>query len=275
MGWKERCNHVADQHMKKEGRNKTEWKYSNEIHNLLRQEATRHAWKRLLSALETKEAKYLITWIPENTRTLKQKLQCSDMRPDVDTVVQTALELRHGRPYNEVIELDPRFKTPSLATIPNFRILSDDQRDQILGGVPAEQVSSSRGASLLPPAYTPTDDHMATPAEPHPGSLVEYDMVSLNGSSLAFASGKRNSYIMDIDLESLGMPTEPDPIVPFGIDQDPSDFGFGSSSRSGDLSYADNHMATPPEGSPPQRRSSKGHHFPRSIKVFANRLSPK
>jgi hypothetical protein len=277
-GWKERCNHVADEHMKKEGRKRPDWKYSTEIHNLLRQDATRYAWKKLLSALETKQARYHITWTPDNTRILKQKLQCSDMRPNIDIILHTALQLRHSRPYNEVTELDPRFKIPSQDSIPNFRILSQNQRNHILRGIPTDQDPSRRMNCSMAPAYTVADDDITTSKEPHPGTLVEYDMISHSGGSLAYASEKRNSYSMDVDQESFRLPSEPDPVIPYGIDQDPSHFDFNSSSRSPEALYSctpDHNVPMPSDWSPHQRHSSKGHIFQKSIKHFTTRLSPK
>jgi hypothetical protein len=251
--------------MNKEQRTRKEWRYSNVIHNLLRQEATRGAWKELLSALETKQARYHISWAPENTRILRQKLQCSDMRPDVDIVLHTALSLRHGRPYNEVVELDPRFKTPSLDTVPDFHFLSPERLTQILMGGRTDPVSDHHLNPPVTPAHTPSCDELSTSTEPHPGTLVEYDM-SHAYRSLAYAGRKRHSYVMDIDQEGSGLPS--DPAIPWGIDQDPSHFGFGSATT-------ESSVAMPPDGSLPQRRPSKGHIFQKSIKHFAHRLSPK
>jgi hypothetical protein len=50
IGWDERCDHVA-KHMKN-GATMDQWKYSNVIRNLIRQEALHDTWKELIGCLE-------------------------------------------------------------------------------------------------------------------------------------------------------------------------------------------------------------------------------
>ncbi|KAF2189357.1 hypothetical protein K469DRAFT_63884 [Zopfia rhizophila CBS 207.26] len=276
IGWNERCNHVADQHMKKEGMTRSEWKYSNVIHNLLRQDATRNGWKELFSALETKQPRYQITWRPENTRILKQKLECRDMRPDIDVILHTALSLREGRPFNDVVELDPSLRTPSQDSIPDFDTLSQDQLNQILKGNPTKPVPRVRSNTLTAPTYKLSGNNMNTFVEPHPGTLVEFDIPSHTGGTVTDANGRRISYIMDIDQESLGLPSEPDPQIPPGLDLDPFQIDTGSSSKPIGIHYPHSFDTSSMfEGSPHQRRSSRGHIIPKSIRHFTSRLSPK
>ncbi|KAF2449111.1 hypothetical protein P171DRAFT_186277 [Karstenula rhodostoma CBS 690.94] len=254
-GWKERCDHVA-LHMKPKGTEKrkgrTEWKYSNTIHNLLRQDATRSAWKSLFTEFESKQPRYQITWSPENTRILRQKLECCDMRPNVLEVVHTALSLREGRPFNDAVELDADFKTPSQDSVPGFDLLSDEQLTQILSG---------RTDQFSPPTRPALSSHTFDPkvafTEPHPGDLVAFNIPSPT------ISGRRISY-MDVDTEDFGLSDEgPDPQIPPGLELDPSQMSYGSPPKPFQLYYP--HAATVEE-MPQQRRSSRGHILTRHFK---------
>ena len=149
IGWDERCDHVA-KHMKN-GSTMDQWKYSNVIRNLVRQEALHDTWKELFANLDDrlKESRSQITWSPDNTRTLRQKLQCCDLRPNREEVLITAISLRSD------ISLDPSqihfpigFITPSRDSVPNLEQLSREQRMHILNGNPNIPVSRSRLASL-------------------------------------------------------------------------------------------------------------------------------
>lgn len=249
MGWKERCDHVA-LHMKPKGTEKRQgrsaWKYSNTIHNLLRQDATRSAWKSLFAEFESKQPRYQITWSPENTRILRQKLECCDMRPNVLEVVHTALSLREGRPFNDAAELDADFKTPSQDSITRFDSVSDERLSQILSG------RSERPLSTIH-----SNDPRLSLTEPHPGDLVAFGVPSPP------TNGRRISY-MDVDSEDLGVSDqEPDPQIPPGLELDPSQMWYGASPKPFQLYYP---HATMVEEMPQQRRSSKGHILTRHFK---------
>ncbi|KAL1594581.1 hypothetical protein SLS60_010342 [Paraconiothyrium brasiliense] len=253
-GWKERCDHVA-LHMKPKGtekrRGRTEWKYSNTIHNLLRQDATRSAWKSLFAEFESKQPRYQITWSPENTRILKQKLECCDMRPNVLEVVHTALSLREGRPFNDAAELDAAFITPSQDSVPRFELLTTEQLTQILSGRISQPISTMRPVSI-----SQALDPKLSFTEPHPGDLVAFDIPSPT------ISGRRISY-MDVD-EDFGLTDEgPDPQIPPGLELDPSQMSYGSSPKAFQLYYS--HSPTVEE-MPQQRRSSRGHILTRHFK---------
>jgi hypothetical protein len=241
-GWDERCSHIADFHMKKKGLRHSDWSYANVIRNLLRQDATRKAWKDLFATLESSEPKHQITWSPSNTRVLKQKLECCDMRPDVEEVVHTALALRKDRPFNDAVELHPDFKTPSQDSIYNYSILSEAQRLRILKGL------------QLPPLPSPTatliNESNALFAA-HPGNLVELPSSYQIGELVNVPRGRRTSSIMDLDEDDLSS----DHQIPPGLELGPD--------------WPDM------EESPHRRRSSRGHVIPRTLRQFTSRLSPR
>ncbi|KAF1967097.1 hypothetical protein BU23DRAFT_559646 [Bimuria novae-zelandiae CBS 107.79] len=251
--WTKRCDHVA-LHMKPKGTEKRKthagWSYSKMIHNLLRQDATQTAWKSLFANLENpKEARNKITWVPENTRVLKQKLECGDMRPEVDVILHTALELRADRPFNDVVDLDPEFKTPSQDSVPHFDTLSEEQLALILRGrCAAPNLSASTSYTMI-----------STPnfVEPHPGDLVAFDIPSPT------ISGRRVSY-MDVDTDDFPPSGDgPDPQIPPGLELDPSQMQSAGSPKPFQIYYA--HLPAM-EDLPQTRRSSRGHIFSRHFK---------
>lgn len=149
IGWDERCDHVA-KHMKN-GLTFEQWKYSNVIRNLIRQEALHDTWKDLFASLDErlKETRSHITWAPENTRILRQKLQCCDLRPSREEVLITALSLRSDLPLDpSQIQIPPGFITPSRDSVPNVDQLSREQRMHILIGNPNISLSRTRLATL-------------------------------------------------------------------------------------------------------------------------------
>lgn len=251
-GWKDRCDHVAS-HMKPKGiekkKTRAEWSYSNMIQNLLRQEATRTAWKSLFANFDSKEPRYKMTWTPENTRVLKQKLECCDMRPEVDVVLHTALSLRSDRPFNDVAELDPDFKTPSQDSVPHFNTLTDEQLAFTLSGRRPQ-----------PPFHVPTSyviDPHTNVNEPHPGELVAFDVPSPT------ISGRRISY-MDVDTEDFGFSDNgPDPQIPPGLELDPSQLQ-STSPKPFQIYYSHSHNMDGASSQP--RRSSRGHILTRHFK---------
>jgi hypothetical protein len=149
IGWDERCDHVA-KHMKN-GSTMDQWKYSNVIRNLVRQEALHDTWKELFANLDErlKESRSQITWSPDNTRTLRQKLQCCDLRPSREEVLITAISLRSDLPLDaSQIHFPPGFITPSRDSVPNVDQLSREQRMHILNGNPNISISRARLAAL-------------------------------------------------------------------------------------------------------------------------------
>jgi hypothetical protein len=164
IGWDERCDHVA-KHMKN-GASFDQWKYSNVMRNLIRQEALHDTWKDLVACLDERlrETRSHITWCPDNTRILRQKLQCCDLRPSREEVLITAMSLRADIPLDPIHQqLPPGFITPSRDSVPHGDKLSREQRMQILIGNSNPQLSRSRlssvNAALI--RVTNTADHSA------------------------------------------------------------------------------------------------------------------
>lgn len=251
-GWKERCDHVA-LHMKPKGtekkRTRSEWNYSNMIHNLLRQDATRTAWKSLFVNLGSKEPRNKMTWTPDNTRILKQKLECSDMRPEIDVILHTALSLRSDRPFNDVVELDPDFKTPSQDSVPYFNTLTEEQLSFTLRGRCTRLDSSIYTAP--PASFKPSF------VDPHPGDLVAFDLPSPT------FGGRRVSY-MDVDTEDFGISHDgPDPQIPPGLELDPSQIIHTGSPKPFQIYHSSSPII---EDMPQTRRSSRGHMFTKHFK---------
>jgi hypothetical protein len=149
IGWDERCDHVA-KHMKN-GASFDQWKYSNVIRNLIRQEALHDTWKELVACLDERlrETRSHISWCPDNTRILRQKLQCCDLRPSREEVLITAMSLRADVPLESVHQQLPQgFVTPSRDSVPHSDKVSREQRMQILNGNSNPQLSRSRLASI-------------------------------------------------------------------------------------------------------------------------------
>lgn len=89
-----RFHHVAH-HMEKQGAQRYQWKYSIMINNLLRQPAIRPVWKTFLThhlGIEN----LLFSWGPATSRRLRQKLECQDFSPDVQSLVKAAYILGHA-----------------------------------------------------------------------------------------------------------------------------------------------------------------------------------
>lgn len=149
IGWDERCDHVA-KHMKN-GATSESWKYSNVIRNLIRQEALHETWKEIIACLDErlKENRAQISWCPDNTRVLRQKLQCCDLRPSREEVLITALSLRSDIVVDLVHQQLPiGFVTPSRDSVPNSDKLTREQRMQILIGHSNVSLSRTRLATL-------------------------------------------------------------------------------------------------------------------------------
>lgn len=149
IGWDERCDHVA-KHMKN-GATFEQWKYSNVIRNLIRQEALHDTWKELVAGLDERlrESRSHISWCPDNTRILRQKLQCCDLRPSREDVLITAMSLRADIQLDSVHQQLPLgFVTPSRDSVPHVDRLSREQRMQILNGSSNLPLSRTRLMSI-------------------------------------------------------------------------------------------------------------------------------
>jgi hypothetical protein len=149
IGWDERCDHVA-KHMKN-GATYEQWKYSNVIRNLIRQEALHDTWKDLIACLDERlrESRSQISWCPDNSRILRQKLQCCDLRPSREDVLITALSLRADIPLDPVHQQPPPgFVVPSRDSVPHGDKLPREQRMQVLNGNTNPQLSRSRLAAV-------------------------------------------------------------------------------------------------------------------------------
>lgn len=145
IGWDERCDHVA-KHMKN-GASFDQWKYSNVIRNLIRQEALHDTWKELVACLDERlrESRSHISWCPDNTRILRQKLQCCDLRPSREEVLITAMSLRSDIPLESVHQQLPLgFITPSRDSVPHIDKVSREHRMQILNGSSNPALSRTR-----------------------------------------------------------------------------------------------------------------------------------
>ncbi|KAF2264101.1 hypothetical protein CC78DRAFT_544465 [Lojkania enalia] len=212
IGWDERCDHVA-KHMKN-GATFEQWKYSNVLRNLIRQEALHDTWKELVASLDDrlKESRSQISWCPDNTRTLRQKLQCCDLRPSREDVLIIALSLRSDIPIDtSQIEMPAGFVTPSRDSVPNVDQLTKEQRMQILIGNPNNSLSRSRlalvNAALL---QSSSKFHNAGVFEPSTSPYGDAEMTD--------SAGRRISY-MDIDPGEFLDLTQPDiPQIPNTLD---------------------------------------------------------
>ena len=117
--WDERCNHVAD-HMKKEGKTPSDWSYSNVIRNLFRQQKQniREISKIIIDQFryQKKIDRSWLSWSPNNTRELRQNLECGIFYPNVEVFVQKAVELSSlsaSKSPNQAIVLPNRYTIPS------------------------------------------------------------------------------------------------------------------------------------------------------------------
>ncbi|KAL6711091.1 hypothetical protein ACN47E_006966 [Coniothyrium glycines] len=149
IGWDERCDHVA-KHMKN-GTTADQWKYSNVIRNLIRQEALHDTWKELIGCLDERlrESRSQISWCPDNSRILRQKLQCCDLRPSREEVLITALSLRSDVVLDPVHQqLPPGFVVPSRDSVPQVDKLSREQRMHILIGNSNTELARARLAMI-------------------------------------------------------------------------------------------------------------------------------
>ncbi|ORY11301.1 hypothetical protein BCR34DRAFT_587964 [Clohesyomyces aquaticus] len=226
IGWDERADHVA-RHMKN-GWTFEQWKYTNVIRNLIRQEATHDTWKDLCSSLDERlrETRSQITWCVDNTRVLRQKLECCDLRPSRDEVLITALSLRSDISIDpSQIIFPPGFVTPSKDSVPHYDRLSKEAHMQILNGNPNTSLSRSRLAAVNAALLHASHASMSQPPLPTSDSMGG-STTSFTESAATDTAGRRISY-MDLDPEDFLDLTQP--VIPTL----PQDIG--------------SHMATAPE----------------------------
>ncbi|KAF2475775.1 uncharacterized protein BDR25DRAFT_88627 [Lindgomyces ingoldianus] len=209
IGWDERCDHVA-KHMKN-GWTFEQWKYTNVIRNLIRQEATHDTWKDLCLMLDERlrETRSQISWCVDNTRILRQKLECCDLRPSREDVLITALSLRSDIPIEAShITLPPGFVTPSRDSVPNFNRLTREQCMQILIGRPNTSLSRTRLAAVNAALLQASHANMSQPPLPS-SSHVGSSASSFSEPAMTDTSGRRISY-MDLDPADFLDLTQPE-----------------------------------------------------------------
>lgn len=210
IGWDERCDHVA-RHMKT-GALFEQWKYSNVIRNLIRQEALYDTWKELMNCINERlrESRSQTSWRPDNSRILRQKLECCDFRPNREELLIAALSLRVDTPLDSSDQdLPPGFVTPSRNSVPNVDKISREQRMHILIGNSNVTLSKTRlaiiNAALL----------QGSNAVPETTNHPDRDAAPLFDSPAIDTSSRRINYI-DIGLDSgpefqdMSDPTIPD-----------------------------------------------------------------
>jgi hypothetical protein len=166
------------------------------IRNLIRQEALHDTWKDLVACLDERlrETRSHISWCPDNTRILRQKLQCCDLRPSREEVLITAMSLRADIPLDPVYQQLPLgFVTPSRDSVPHGDKLSREQRMQILIGNSDPQLSRSRLSSINAALIrvTNTADHNAN-YDCGASPFIEPESPAID------TAGRRISY-MDVD----------------------------------------------------------------------------
>lgn len=194
IGWDERCDHVA-KHMKN-GATADQWKYSNVIRNLIRQEALHDTWKELIGCLDERlrESRSQISWCPDNTRILRQKLQCCDLRPSREDVLITALSLRSDIQIDPVHQQLPSgFVVPSRDSVPQVDKLSREQRMHILIGNSNPEFARSRLA-MINAALLRVSTNLP--------NITDYDCGSssfIDVQSPAVDSANRRISYMDVD----------------------------------------------------------------------------
>ncbi|KAF2180448.1 hypothetical protein K469DRAFT_753419 [Zopfia rhizophila CBS 207.26] len=228
--WDQRCDHVAT-HMKY-GKTKQQWDHSNVIHNLLRQDATREVFDTLLESIDPslKSGRPRIAWSEQsedalankNTRILRKKLECRDLRLNLDQVVLAALLLRSDLRSN--FQLPRGFETPSSDSILRYGEVSREQRQQILQGTRTRllqqqietatagmltAVNAAHAPPLCPPPSCPLPP---LPARPHQSGAMAYIDQSMNEPV-----GKRFSFQMDLDAPDVFPGPQPYSQVPMPL----------------------------------------------------------
>ena len=131
--WNERCNHIAD-HMKKEGKTPSDWSYSNVIRNLFRQQKQniREISKMMFDQFyqQKKIDRSRLSWLPSNTRGLRQNLESGIFYPNVEVFIQKAIELSSlsaSKSPIQAITLPNQFIIPSQNSVQSADALSVSQ----------------------------------------------------------------------------------------------------------------------------------------------------
>jgi hypothetical protein len=213
IGWDERCDHVA-KHMKN-GATADQWKYSNVIRNLIRQEALHDTWKELIGCLDERlrESRSQISWCPDNSRILRQKLQCCDLRPSREEVLITALSLRADVQLDPVHQQLPLgFVVPSRDSVPQVDKLTREQRMHILIGNSNTELARTRLA-MINAALLRVSSNLSHVPDYDCGSSPFIEVQSPTGDT----ANRRISY-MDVDpgdFLDVAQPAIPDlpPVV--------------------------------------------------------------
>ncbi|KAF2877593.1 hypothetical protein BDV95DRAFT_559612 [Massariosphaeria phaeospora] len=282
IGWDERCDHVA-KHMKN-GATFDQWKYSNVIRNLIRQEALHDTWKELLNCLDERlrESRSQISWCPDNSRILRQKLQCCDLRPSREEVLITALSLRADIPLDVSNQEFPAgFVTPSTDSVANVDIISREQRMAVLIGNPNVSLWRTRLAEMNAALL------QASNSMPQPAVFDDCGASPFAESPTVDTTGRRISY-MDVDpsTEFLDMSQPAIPDLPPTLDpqsnpiidtENPQNSGFvdpGKPSNPMGWCYP-NYFDTPPafEDSAYYHRPSLGQMISKPLHKLGSRLS--
>lgn len=217
IGWDERCDHVA-KHMKN-GATFEQWKYSNVIRNLIRQESLHDTWKEIVCCLDERlrESRSQISWCPDNTRILRQKLQCCDLRPSREEVLITTLSLRSDIPLDPVQQQLPAgFVVPSRDSVPNVDKLSREQRMHILIGNPNASISRSRLAAVnagLLRACSGMSDFVSN-FDSNPSTFDESPTVDTTGRRISYMDLDTTDNFLDMNQQPAPPPPPPPPSHP-------------------------------------------------------------
>ncbi|CAI6337671.1 unnamed protein product [Periconia digitata] len=225
IGWDERCDHVA-KHMKN-GATFDQWKYSNVIRNLIRQESLHDTWKDIVCCLDERlrESRSQISWCPDNTRVLRQKLQCCDLRPSREEVLITTLSLRSDITLDPVHQQLPMgFVVPSRDSVPNVDKLSREQRMHILIGNANASISRTRLAAVnaaLLGACSGMSDFVGNFEPNTPNGFEESPTaVDTTGRRISYMDLDTADNFMDMNQHSAPLPpppSHPQPPVPVPV----------------------------------------------------------
>ena len=78
----------------KEGKTPSDWSYSNVIRNLFRQRKQNiREISKMMFDQQKKIGRSQLSWLPSNTRELRQNLECGIFYPNVEVFIQKAIEL--------------------------------------------------------------------------------------------------------------------------------------------------------------------------------------
>ncbi|OCK73775.1 hypothetical protein K432DRAFT_430401 [Lepidopterella palustris CBS 459.81] len=236
INWNDRCDHIAkhmmpkDGTMPKDGMKSTQWSYTTVIRNLMRQDAIRDSWKSLFSTFgeQSRNGRSQLCWHPDNTRVLRQKLECGDTRPNRDDFLMTALQLGLDLPSvsgtgasDGLVPLPKGFVTPSLDSVPDIAALSITQLEETLRGPILNSFSRFRldpGVPSLPHSdQLSNSPHLSH--SPHPSDVVMQEEHSPYDQP-SFTSPENRLSFMDYttSVDDLGLSLEPMERMPLTMD---------------------------------------------------------